>query len=227
MAKLPSVQITRGWISSICRNRWPCRPRSPAGAGSRLPGGRHLSTLAMKHCSRVSPISSSSWSSSLPARPTNGLPCWSSWNPGASPTNIRSASALPVPNTTVLRVRGQRALPAVRQLVVELHQLVAAGGGVSGSHRPLRSIPRRPPRLRHRLSDGVPACRVTDRTLNADISRAVSAEPHSGHGRGRSRRAHQLLEAAVTVTTGEFVDRQGDGDARSGCGCYADPPVSW
>ena len=31
----------------------PRRPRSPAAAGSRLPGGRHLSTLAMKHCSRA------------------------------------------------------------------------------------------------------------------------------------------------------------------------------
>src|SRR3954447_21044216 len=50
------------------------------------------------------PISSSSVSSSRPAWPTNGSPCWSSLAPGASPTNIRSASAWPEPKTTVVRV---------------------------------------------------------------------------------------------------------------------------
>ena len=54
--------------------------------------------------SRLSPISTSRLSSSLPARPTNGTPCSSSFAPGASPMNMSSASALPAPNTTVLRV---------------------------------------------------------------------------------------------------------------------------
>ena len=64
----------------------------------------------MKTSSRERPISSSSLFSSWPARPTNGSPCWSSCMPGASPTNIRSASALPEPNTTLVRVlkSGQR-----------------------------------------------------------------------------------------------------------------------
>ena len=64
----------------------------------------------MNTSSRPSPCSASSSSSSWPARPTNGMPCWSSWNPGASPTNIRSASALPAPNTTWVRLswRGQQ-----------------------------------------------------------------------------------------------------------------------
>src|SRR5712691_8106102 len=31
------------------------------------------------------------------------MPCWSSWNPGASPTNIRSASGAPEPHTTWVR----------------------------------------------------------------------------------------------------------------------------
>src|SRR5262249_40199901 len=35
--------------------------------------------------------------------PTNGTPCLSSWKPGASPTNIRSASGCPEPNTTCVR----------------------------------------------------------------------------------------------------------------------------
>ena len=49
----------------------------------------------MNTSSRLSPIPSSSWLSSCPARPTNGRPWRSSSAPGASPTNIRSASALP------------------------------------------------------------------------------------------------------------------------------------
>jgi hypothetical protein len=58
----------------------------------------------MKTSERDSPISSSSLSSSRPAWPTNGRPCLSSFTPGASPTNINSASALPAPNTTDVRV---------------------------------------------------------------------------------------------------------------------------
>src|SRR5438094_1550514 len=45
----------------------------------------------------------SSLSSSLPAWPTNGIPCLSSWKPGASPTNIRSAFGSPEPKTTCVR----------------------------------------------------------------------------------------------------------------------------
>src|SRR6266436_4047750 len=48
-------------------------------------------------------MSASSWSSSLPAAPTNGTPCLSSWKPGASPTNIRSAAGKPDPKTTCVR----------------------------------------------------------------------------------------------------------------------------
>ena len=60
--------------------------------------------FAMNTSARAMPISPSSVSSSRPAWPTNGSPCLSSFAPGASPTNIRSASALPAPNTTVWRV---------------------------------------------------------------------------------------------------------------------------
>src|ERR1700744_598993 len=41
--------------------------------------------------------------SNCPAAPTKGSPCASSSAPGASPTNINSASILPTPNTTFLR----------------------------------------------------------------------------------------------------------------------------
>ena len=47
--------------------------------------------------------SASSRSSSLPERPTKGSPWRSSSRPGASPTNMRSASGSPTPNTTWVR----------------------------------------------------------------------------------------------------------------------------
>src|SRR3954447_7798973 len=46
---------------------------------------------------------SRSFERSFPAAPTNGTPCLSSWNPGASPTNISSAVGEPAPNTTCVR----------------------------------------------------------------------------------------------------------------------------
>ena len=63
----------------------------------------------MKTSARAIPISSSSCSSSLPAAPTNGRPSLSSVAPGASPMNIRSASAFPAPKTTVWRVAASSA----------------------------------------------------------------------------------------------------------------------
>src|SRR5262245_10578685 len=45
----------------------------------------------------------SSLPSSWPAAPTKGTPCLSSWKPGASPTNIRSAVGEPEPKTTWVR----------------------------------------------------------------------------------------------------------------------------
>ena len=83
------------------------RARSPAAGSGRCPrtsGGRDFSTLAMKTCSRESPISTRSSFKSWPARPTKGSPWRSSSAPGASPTNIRSASALPAPKTALVRV---------------------------------------------------------------------------------------------------------------------------
>ena len=75
------------------------RPRSPPAAGRGCRAAGDLRMLAMKTSSRLIPISSSSSLSSWPARPTNGRPWRSSSAPGASPTNIRSASALPAPKT--------------------------------------------------------------------------------------------------------------------------------
>src|SRR6266545_6238393 len=101
--KLPSVQTTRGAINSSERNRYAWQLSISCGSGSRLPGGRQRRTLVTNTSPRVRPISPSRVSSSRPAWPTNGTPCLSSLAPGASPTSIRSASALPEPNTTVVR----------------------------------------------------------------------------------------------------------------------------
>src|SRR5215211_8546978 len=51
---------------------------------------------------------------SWPEGPTKGTPWRSSWKPGASPTNIRSAWGSPWPNTTWVRLwyRRQRVQPA-------------------------------------------------------------------------------------------------------------------
>ena len=43
-----------------------------------------------------------------PARPTNGRPSRSSWNPGPSPTNTTSVSGLPSPGTALVRVSWSR-----------------------------------------------------------------------------------------------------------------------
>src|SRR5919107_5446199 len=51
---------------------------------------------------------------SWPEGPTKGTPWRSSWKPGASPTNIRSACGSPWPNTTMVRLwySRQRVQPA-------------------------------------------------------------------------------------------------------------------
>src|SRR5215211_1327905 len=108
VAKFPSVATTFGSISSICFQRWPSHAWISSGSGSRLPGGRHFNTLTTNTSPRSRPIPASSLSSSFPAWPTNGSPCLSSWKPGASPTNIRSASGLPTPKTTCVRLWARR-----------------------------------------------------------------------------------------------------------------------
>ena len=54
--------------------------------------------------------------------------------PGASPTNIRSASALPAPNTTLVRPSESGQRTQSRSLAVELDQRLAALGGGAAVH---------------------------------------------------------------------------------------------
>ena len=97
-------------------------------------------TFAMYTSARERPIPPRSWSSSLPAWPTNGKPCLSSWKPGASPTNIRSASGLPS-KTTCVPSLGETAARAVRDLGRVSVELSARSHSsrrntASGGHRP-------------------------------------------------------------------------------------------
>src|SRR3954470_18984916 len=77
-----------GRMTSSCASshgRWWA---TSSAFGSRLPGGRALTTFVMKTSPRSRPASSSRRSSSLPAPPTNGRPDSSSFAPGASPTSM-------------------------------------------------------------------------------------------------------------------------------------------
>src|SRR5690348_387007 len=76
--------------------------------------------------SRRSSTPASNPSSSFPAWPTNGMPCLSSWKPGASPTNIRSARGLPAPKTTCVRPCASR--QRVQLAVAALYASSVSGG---------------------------------------------------------------------------------------------------
>src|SRR3569623_2457298 len=92
-----------GWIKAIWRWRYGSQLAASSGFGSRLPGGRHLTILAMYTCSRLRPTASSMLLSSLPARHTKGSPWRSSSAPGASPMTIHCALRSPTPNTACVR----------------------------------------------------------------------------------------------------------------------------
>ena len=74
MAKLPSVATTRGSISSTWRNRYGSQDSISIGCGSRLPGGRHLSTLQIHTSLRSIPIPASSSVRSPPGAPDEREP---------------------------------------------------------------------------------------------------------------------------------------------------------
>ncbi len=75
-----------------------------SGKGFLFSGGRHFKILHIYTSSLFSPIASIIFVSSMPALPTNGLPCASSSKPGASPINISFACVLPEPKTTFFLV---------------------------------------------------------------------------------------------------------------------------
>ena len=70
-----------------------------SGVGFRFCGGLHFSMFAMYMFSLFSPTFSSSLSRFFPAAPQNGIPCSSSFFPGASPIKSISALGFPPPIT--------------------------------------------------------------------------------------------------------------------------------
>ena len=104
----PSVTTSAGSRTSSCRRRNGAQAAISSGCGSRLSGGRHLTTFVMKTSSRRQPIEPSSFTSRSPARPTNGRPWRSSLKPGPSPTNTTSVSGSPSPGTARVRVSWSR-----------------------------------------------------------------------------------------------------------------------
>ena len=104
-AVAPRRPISAGRCRTICCASQGRQAAISVRLGLRLPGGRHLITLAMyKSRSLSRPAAASSCSSSLPARPTKGWPLASSSAPGASPISSSRACGLPRPTTTRWRL---------------------------------------------------------------------------------------------------------------------------
>ena len=112
--KFPSVTMNSGSMVRVCSRRYGVHSSISSGRGSRFPGGRHFSTFAMNTSSRRNPAMAKSSLRYLPAAPTNGSPCKSSFLPGASPTISTRAEGLPTPNTVCVRpsANGHRRHPS-------------------------------------------------------------------------------------------------------------------
>src|SRR6476469_8297014 len=108
-------------------------------------------------------------SSSFPAWPTKGTPCLSSWKPGASPTNIRSACGLPAPKTTCVRpcASRHRVQPAVATPYASSVSAPATGTALTGAS--LRGTPDghdpRPPAAARRVHLDLVAGRLAEQDL--------------------------------------------------------------
>ena len=226
VAKLPRVQTTRGSISRTCSKRYGLagfdlgRLRVAIARRPRLEDVGDEDVLARE------PDLPSSWLSSWPARPTNGSPWRSSSAPGASPTNIRSASALPAPKTAFVLVscsghlraladllksptsssrrcsarRRSRLLPAARRLATRRSALPRRFS--LPPHRFVRAHPR-PPRLPPRRRDR------RDQPPRP-LRPALRAGGRLGPGRD------QLLEARPALLALELVDRHSGRKERRG-----------
>ena len=162
----------------------------------------------MKTSSRVIPISPRSSERSWPARPTNGRPWRSSSAPGASPTNIRSASALPAPKTVLVPRLGERAERAVGNLAVELDQPLAPRLRVAHDPPGLPPPPFFASRALRRVSLNCAFVSAWSFAFRASCcrrrrrsSRASTARP-APRARGGSRRAPQRRHSVVSVPAG-------------------------
>src|SRR5580765_6898727 len=142
--------------------------------------------------------------SSCPAAPTNGTPCLSSWNPGASPTNIRSAAGEPEPKTTCVRVweSGQRVHSATpsRKAASSAWLLSASMAAAATRSTAAAAAGARPGgAAQRRLLAG--AVRREDRELPLRLRR-----PAVGAGGGLVT-ADELLEVRLAAHADVLVDR--------------------
>ena len=85
VAKLPRVTTTAGSMNPSCRSRNGRHVSISIGCGSRLPGGRHFTTLAMYTWSRVSPIPSIRSSGADPLDRRTARPVCPPRHPGLRP----------------------------------------------------------------------------------------------------------------------------------------------
>src|SRR3954447_7258286 len=196
-------------MSSIWRKRCGSHDSISSCCGSRLPGGRHLRTFAMKTSSRRSSTAASSPSSSLPAWPTNGTPCLSSWKPGASPTNIRSARGLPAPKTTC--VRPCASLHRVQLAVAAAYPSSDSGGATDRAltEASLRGTP-----------DGHdPRPPAAARRLHLDLVAGPLAQQRPAHGRvGRDAADSRDLDLEPLAVVALELDQGADRDDTAGRG---------
>src|SRR5262249_37552329 len=161
------------------------------GAGAR--GGGLWRPLGRYRSSRHRPTPASSPSSSFPAWPTKGTPCLSSWKPGASPTNIRSARGLPAPKTTCVRPSAslQRVQAAVAVAYASSASIAVTGTALTGAS--LRGTPdghdARPP--------------AAARRVHLDLvagSLAEECPPHGRVGRDAADSGDLDLESTAVVS---------------------------
>src|SRR2546427_404091 len=200
---------------------------------------------------RWSPIPPRRRSRSFPACPTNGIPCWSSWKPGASPTNMRSASGFPTPKTTWVR---PSATLEQLELVLVLPAAAAAGGLDDDVEREVHRLdPARGARegqlevhvpapvsaaVQERDPDRVPVA-FAEQPEVGDVPEAVVELPFTageetgealaatrGLGAPVALRAHRHLPArALGAPEHEHVRPVVDDDHRPGCPEAAPPDV--
>src|SRR6266545_2322447 len=202
VAKFPSVATTFGWISSICFHRWLSQAWISSGSGSRLPGGRHFNVFATNTSLRVSPIPASSVSSSFPACPTNGTPCLSSWKPGASPTNIRSAWGCPDPKTTCVRPSASRHFvqPAIESAKTASPSIAPESNAAAGRSVPAAAGTAATATAAQR-GTALDAVGGEHRELLADVLRAaIGAISRFAH-------RHELLVVGLAFHADELVNR--------------------
>src|SRR5262245_444314 len=162
--------------------------------------------------------------SSWPARPTKGMPWTSSSAPGASPTNIRSASGFPTPNTiwrrpcvcSLQRVQSPISVRTAIRASAELAKKRAEVPGLEPSPSALRSSADKsrstgpgggdsPDRRRHAASRLVPATpsSAANRRCSLTASRSTEELFDAIEDTRRDLRLRELRNGLVAIGADE------------------------